>query len=174
VAESSGKIRVIVAKAGLDGHDRGAKVVARALRDAGVEVIYTGLHQTPEQIVSAAIQEDVDAVGLSVLSGAHMTLFARVIELLKEQDAGDIVVFGGGIIPDADIPELTALGVAKIFTPGAPTTDIVAWVRESLGPRRAALPAPGAAVGRSPHALRHAGPLLDRAKVGGTNRAFRM
>jgi methylmalonyl-CoA mutase, C-terminal domain len=138
VADSAGKIRVIVAKAGLDGHDRGAKVVARALRDAGVEVIYTGLHQTPEQIVAAAIQEDVDAIGLSVLSGAHMTLFARVIELLKEQDAADIVVFGGGIIPDTDIAELTAMGVAKIFTPGAPTTDIVAWVRESLGPRRAA------------------------------------
>jgi isobutyryl-CoA mutase small subunit len=138
VADSAGKIRVIVAKAGLDGHDRGAKVVARALRDAGVEVIYTGLHQTPEQIVAAAIQEDVDAVGLSVLSGAHMTLFARVIELLKERDAADIVVFGGGIIPEADIAELTAMGVAKIFTPGAPTTDIVAWVRDALGPRRAA------------------------------------
>ena len=138
MAEISGKIRVIVAKAGLDGHDRGAKVVARALRDAGVEVIYTGLHQTPEQIVAAAIQEDVDAIGLSVLSGAHMTLFARVIELLKEQDAEEIVVFGGGIIPDADITELTQLGVAKIFTPGAPTTDIVAWVNKTLGPRRAA------------------------------------
>jgi methylmalonyl-CoA mutase, C-terminal domain len=126
-------IRVIVAKAGLDGHDRGAKVVARALRDAGMEVIYTGLHQTPEQIVAAAIQEDVDAVGLSILSGAHMTLFARVIDLLKERDAADIVVFGGGIIPDADIAELSAMGVAKIFTPGAPTTDIVAWVRAELG-----------------------------------------
>ena len=133
MAETAGKIRVIVAKAGLDGHDRGAKVVARALRDAGVEVIYTGLHQTPEQIVAAAIQEDVDAVGLSVLSGAHMTLFPRVIELLKEQGAGDIVVFGGGIIPDADITELSRMGVAKIFTPGAPTTDIVAWVRAELG-----------------------------------------
>ena len=125
---SSGKIRVIVAKAGLDGHDRGAKVVARALRDAGVEVIYTGLHQTPEQIVAAAIQEDVDAVGLSVLSGAHMTLFPRVMELLKENGADDIVVFGGGIIPGADVAALTAQGVAKIFTPGASTTDIVAWV----------------------------------------------
>lgn len=133
----AGKIRVIVAKAGLDGHDRGAKVVARALRDAGVEVIYTGLHQTPEQIVAAAIQEDVDAVGLSVLSGAHMTLFARVVELLKERGAGDIVVFGGGIIPDADIAELANLGVAKIFTPGAPTTDIVAWVNETLSARSA-------------------------------------
>jgi methylmalonyl-CoA mutase C-terminal domain/subunit len=138
VADSAGKIRVIVAKAGLDGHDRGAKVVARALRDAGVEVIYTGLHQTPEQIVAAAIQEDVDAIGLSVLSGAHMTLFARVIELLRDQDAADIVVFGGGIIPDSDIAQLAAMGVAKIFTPGAPTTDIVAWVRATLGPRRAA------------------------------------
>jgi methylmalonyl-CoA mutase, C-terminal domain len=135
---SAGKIRVIVAKAGLDGHDRGAKVVARALRDAGVEVIYTGLHQTPEQIVSAAIQEDVDAVGLSVLSGAHMTLFPRVIELLKEQGADDIVVFGGGIIPDADIAELSRLGVARIFTPGASTTEIVAWVNEKLNPRHAA------------------------------------
>jgi methylmalonyl-CoA mutase C-terminal domain/subunit len=138
VTETQGKIRVIVAKAGLDGHDRGAKVVARALRDAGVEVIYTGLHQTPEQIVAAAIQEDVDAVGLSVLSGAHMTLFPRVIELLKEQNAADIVVFGGGIIPDADITELTSLGVAKIFTPGASTADIVAWVNEALASRHAA------------------------------------
>ena len=134
----AGKIRVIVAKAGLDGHDRGAKVVARALRDAGVEVIYTGLHQTPEQIVAAAIQEDVAAIGLSVLSGAHMTLFGRVIELLKERNASDIVVFGGGIIPGADIEELTRLGVAKIFTPGAPTTDIVAWVNEALGSPTAA------------------------------------
>ena len=114
----SSRIRVVVAKPGLDGHDRGAKVVARALRDAGMEVIYTGLHQTPEQIVETAIQEDADAVGLSVLSGAHMTLFRRVLELLAERDATDIVVFGGGIIPDADIPELERLGVAKIFTPG--------------------------------------------------------
>ena len=127
------KIRVIVAKVGLDGHDRGAKVVARALRDAGVEVIYTGLHQTPEQIVAAAIQEDVDAVGLSILSGAHMTLFRRVIDLLAERGAGDIVVFGGGIIPGADIEELYRMGVARIFTPGAPTTGIVAWVRTELG-----------------------------------------
>jgi methylmalonyl-CoA mutase C-terminal domain/subunit len=134
----TGKIRVIVAKAGLDGHDRGAKVVARALRDAGVEVIYTGLHQTPEQIVAAAIQEDVDAVGLSVLSGAHMTLFPRVLELLKGNGADDIVVFGGGIIPDADITALTTQGVAKIFTPGASTTDIVNWVNEVLAPRHAA------------------------------------
>jgi methylmalonyl-CoA mutase, C-terminal domain len=127
------RIRVIVAKAGLDGHDRGAKVVARALRDAGVEVIYTGLHQTPEQIVAAAIQEDVDAVGLSILSGAHMTLFGRVVELLRERDASDIVVFGGGIIPDADVEELTRMGVAKIFTPGASTTEVVDWVRSALG-----------------------------------------
>ena len=114
-------IRVVVAKPGLDGHDRGAKVVARALRDAGMEVVYTGLHQTPEQIVEAAIQEDADVVGLSVLSGAHLTLFARVVELLRERDAADIIVFGGGIIPADDIPELEALGVARIFTPGATT-----------------------------------------------------
>ena len=126
-------VRVVVAKPGLDGHDRGAKVVARALRDAGVEVIYTGLHQTPEQIVETAIQEDADAVGLSVLSGAHMTLFARVLELLRERDAADITVFGGGIIPEADLPELEQLGVAKIFTPGATTTDIIDWVRTNLG-----------------------------------------
>jgi methylmalonyl-CoA mutase C-terminal domain/subunit len=125
----SSRIRVVVAKPGLDGHDRGAKVVARALRDAGMEVIYTGLHQTPEQIVETAIQEDAHAVGLSVLSGAHMTLFPRVVEMLKERGAGDIVVFGGGIIPDADIPELERLGVAKVFTPGATTHSIVDWVR---------------------------------------------
>jgi methylmalonyl-CoA mutase C-terminal domain/subunit len=126
-------IRVVIAKPGLDGHDRGAKVVARALRDAGVEVIYTGLHQTPEQIVAAALQEDADAIGLSVLSGAHMTQFARVLELLKERDATDIVVFGGGIIPDEDIAELSRMGVARIFTPGAATTEIVDWVRATLG-----------------------------------------
>ncbi len=126
-------IRVIIAKPGLDGHDRGAKVVARALRDAGVEVIYTGLHQTPEQIVAAALQEDADAIGLSVLSGAHMTQFSRVLELLREQNATDIVVFGGGIIPDADIAQLEQLGVAKIFTPGAATTEIVDWVAATLG-----------------------------------------
>ncbi len=125
-------IRVIIAKPGLDGHDRGAKVVARALRDAGVEVIYTGLHQTPEQIVAAAIQEDADAIGLSILSGAHMTQFSKVLELLREQDATDITVFGGGIIPDADIAELEAMGVAKIFTPGAPTQQIVQWVNSAL------------------------------------------
>lgn len=127
-----GRIRVVVAKPGLDGHDRGVKVVARALRDAGMEVIYTGLHQTPEQIVQTAIQEDAAAIGLSVLSGAHMTLFARVIELLREQGADDIIVFGGGIIPDADIPELQRMGVAKIFTPGTPTQEIVEWVRATV------------------------------------------
>ena len=131
-------IRVIIAKPGLDGHDRGAKVVARALRDAGVEVIYTGLHQTPEQIVAAALQEDADAIGLSVLSGAHMTQFARVLELLKERDAEDIVVFGGGIIPDADLQPLAELGVHKIFTPGATTTEIVEWVRTNVGDASAA------------------------------------
>ncbi len=130
---SESPLRIVVAKPGLDGHDRGAKVIARALRDAGMEVVYTGLHQTPEQIVEASIQEDADAVGLSVLSGAHMTLFAKTIELLKERDAADIVVFGGGIIPEADIPELTRLGVAKVFTPGATTTEIVAWVKDNVG-----------------------------------------
>jgi methylmalonyl-CoA mutase C-terminal domain/subunit len=128
-------VRVVVAKPGLDGHDRGAKVVARALRDAGVEVVYTGLHQTPEQIVETAIQEDADAIGMSVLSGAHMTLFARVVELLAERDASDIVVFGGGIIPEADLPELEKMGVAKVFTPGATTGEIVGWVRAHLGER---------------------------------------
>ncbi len=134
----TGVIRVVVAKPGLDGHDRGAKVVARALRDAGMEVIYTGLHQTPEQIVETAIQEDADAIGLSVLSGAHMTLFRRVIELLDERDARDIVVFGGGIIPDADIPELKAMGVAEVFTPGTPTGRIVDWVTSHISPADAA------------------------------------
>lgn len=126
------RIRVVIAKPGLDGHDRGAKVVARALRDAGMEVIYTGLHQTPEQIVETAIQEDAHAVGLSVLSGAHLTLFRRVTQLLAERDAGDIVVFGGGIIPEADIPELAQMGVAKVFTPGATTESIVEWVRGNV------------------------------------------
>ena len=126
------RIRVVVAKPGLDGHDRGAKVVARALRDAGMEVVYTGLHQTPEQIVETAVQEDADAIGLSVLSGAHMTLFRRVVELLAERDASDIVVFGGGIIPADDIAELEALGVAKIFTPGATTASIIEWVRANV------------------------------------------
>ena len=128
----SGPIRVVVAKPGLDGHDRGAKVIARALRDAGMEVIYTGLHQTPEQIVDTAIQEDADGIGLSILSGAHMTLCAKVVELLRERDAADIVVFGGGIIPDDDIPQLKALGVAEIFTPGTPTRDVVGWVESHL------------------------------------------
>ncbi|GAA2117707.1 cobalamin B12-binding domain-containing protein [Actinomadura alba] len=128
----SAPIRVVIAKPGLDGHDRGAKVVARALRDAGMEVIYTGLHQTPEQIVEAALQEDAAAIGLSILSGAHMTLFAKLVKLLEERDATDIVVFGGGIIPDDDIPELERLGVAKIFTPGATTQEIVEWVRAKV------------------------------------------
>jgi methylmalonyl-CoA mutase C-terminal domain/subunit len=132
---ATGRIRVVVAKPGLDGHDRGAKVVARALRDAGVEVIYTGLHQTPEMIVETAVQEDADAIGLSVLSGAHMTLFARVLELLADRDSRDIIVFGGGIIPEADLPELERLGVAKVFTPGATTTEIIDWVRANLGER---------------------------------------
>jgi methylmalonyl-CoA mutase C-terminal domain/subunit len=131
-SQMQARIRVVVAKPGLDGHDRGAKVVARALRDAGMEVVYTGLHQTPEQIVETAIQEDADAVGLSVLSGAHMTLFRRVLELLAERDAGDIVVFGGGIIPADDIAELEKLGVAKIFTPGATTASIIEWVRANV------------------------------------------
>jgi methylmalonyl-CoA mutase C-terminal domain/subunit len=126
-------IRVVVAKPGLDGHDRGAKVVARALRDAGMEVIYTGLHQTPEQIVATALQEDAQAIGLSVLSGAHMTLFKKVVELLADSDSKDIVVFGGGIIPDADIAPLKEIGVAEVFTPGTPTSVIVDWVTEHVG-----------------------------------------
>jgi methylmalonyl-CoA mutase C-terminal domain/subunit len=128
-----GNIRVIIAKAGLDGHDRGAKIVARALRDAGLEVVYTGLHQSPEQIVAAALQEDVDGIGLSILSGAHMTLFSRVLALLAECHATDIVVFGGGIVPENDILELEQAGVARIFTPGAPLNEIVSWVRGTLG-----------------------------------------
>ena len=127
------RIRVVIAKPGLDGHDRGAKIVARALRDAGMEVVYTGLHQTPEQIVETVVQEDADAVGLSVLSGAHMTLFARLAELLRERGVDDVVVFGGGIIPDADLPQLAELGVAQVFTPGATTEAIVSWVREHVG-----------------------------------------
>ncbi len=130
--------RILIAKPGLDGHDRGAKVVARALRDAGCEVIYSGLHQTPEQIVETAIQEDVDAIGLSVLSGAHMTLFPRVVDLLAERDAADIVVFGGGIIPDQDIPILEEKGLARIFTPGAPLTEITEWVNQAFEDRSAA------------------------------------
>ena len=130
---TAARLRIVVAKPGLDGHDRGAKVVARALRDAGMEVIYTGLHQTPEQIVETVIQEDADCVGLSVLSGAHMTLFAKVMALLAARGADDVVVFGGGIIPADDIPELEALGVAKIFTPGTTTASIVEWVRAHVG-----------------------------------------
>ena len=126
------KIRVVVAKPGLDGHDRGAKIIARALRDAGMEVIYTGLHQTPEQIVETVLQEDADAVGLSILSGAHMTLVPRVIELLREQDAGDVLVTVGGTIPNQDIPKLKELGVAEVFTPGAPTQGIIDFI-EAVG-----------------------------------------
>jgi methylmalonyl-CoA mutase C-terminal domain/subunit len=129
------KIRILVAKPGLDGHDRGAKVVARALADAGHEVIYTGLHQTPEMIAAAAVQEDVDAVGLSIMSGAHMTLFPAVIDALRARDAGDVLVFGGGIIPDDDLPELTRIGVAKIFKPGASTQEIAKWVADAIVPR---------------------------------------
>jgi methylmalonyl-CoA mutase C-terminal domain/subunit len=126
--DTTRRIRIVVGKPGLDGHDRGAKIVARALRDAGHEVIYTGLHQTPEQIVETAIQEDADLIGLSVLSGAHMTLFKKLVELLEERDARDIVLFGGGIIPEEDIPLLNEIGVAKVFTPGAATTEITEWV----------------------------------------------
>jgi len=128
-------LRILVAKPGLDGHDRGAKIIARALRDAGMEVIYTGLHQTPEMIVSAAVQEDVDAIGLSIMSGAHMTLFPAVIDLLREKGAADIGVFGGGIIPDEDIPRLKQLGVAEIFTPGSAMQDIVQWIRGHIQAR---------------------------------------
>ena len=134
MAASSRKIRVVVAKPGLDGHDRGAKIIARALRDAGMEVIYTGLHQTPEQIVETVLQEDADAVGLSILSGAHMTLVPRVIELLRAQDAGDVVVTVGGTIPNQDIPELKELGVAEVFTPGTTTAHIVEWVTAHVAP----------------------------------------
>lgn len=128
--------RVVIAKPGLDGHDRGAKVIARALRDGGFEVIYTGLHQTPEQVAETVIQEDADAVGLSLLSGAHMTLFPRIIELLKEKGAGDVIVFGGGIIPDADIPKLKEMGVEGVFTPGAPMQTIVEWLTEALSAKK--------------------------------------
>ncbi len=133
MSATTNKLRIVVAKPGLDGHDRGAKVVARALRDAGMEVVYTGLHQTPEQIVETAIAEDADAVGLSVLSGAHMTLFKKVRDLLTERDADDIVVFGGGIIPEADVEPLAEIGVKKVFTPGARTAEIVEWVRSNVG-----------------------------------------
>jgi methylmalonyl-CoA mutase, C-terminal domain len=133
-ARDSAPLRIVVAKPGLDGHDRGAKVVARALRDAGMEVIYTGLHQTPEQIVRTALAEDADAIGLSVLSGAHMTLFARVVDLLKAERADDIVVFGGGIIPEADRAPLSAMGVAAVFTPGSSMAEVVDWVRVNVRP----------------------------------------
>jgi methylmalonyl-CoA mutase C-terminal domain/subunit len=129
------KIRILMAKAGLDGHDRGVKVVARAMRDAGLEVIYTGLHQTPEQVVRAAVDEDVDAIGLSLLSGAHMTLFPRILELLRSEDAGDILLFGGGTIPDDDVRTLKQLGVAELFTPGASTIEIVGWVKKNVRPK---------------------------------------
>ncbi len=131
------RLRILVAKPGLDGHDRGAKIIARALRDAGFEVIYTGLHQTPEMIAEAAAQEDVDAIGLSILSGAHMTLFPAVIGLLKEKGIDDVVVFGGGIVPPEDMPELKKAGVRAIFTPGARTEDIINWVRANVHPREA-------------------------------------
>jgi methylmalonyl-CoA mutase C-terminal domain/subunit len=129
------KLRLLVGKVGLDGHDRGAKIIARAFRDAGFEVIYTGLHQTPEMVVATAIQEDVDAVSLSILSGAHNYLFPKVIELLRERGAHDVAVFGGGIVPDEDMPALKAAGVLEIFTPGASTEDVIAWVRANIKPR---------------------------------------
>lgn len=129
------RLRILVAKPGLDGHDRGAKIIARALRDGGFEVIYTGLHQTPEMIAEAAVQEDVDAVGLSILSGAHMTLFPEVMRLLKEKGASDVTVFGGGIVPDEGAAKLKKMGVAQIFTPGSSTEDIIKWVRENVKPR---------------------------------------
>jgi methylmalonyl-CoA mutase C-terminal domain/subunit len=135
VAATTRKIRVVVAKPGLDGHDRGAKIIARALRDAGMEVIYTGLHQTPEQIVETVIQEDADAVGLSILSGAHMTLVPKVVELLAAQGINDVLVTVGGTIPSDDIPELKALGVAAVFTPGAPTQDIIDFIQGAVKPR---------------------------------------
>jgi methylmalonyl-CoA mutase, C-terminal domain len=133
------RYRVVIAKPGLDGHDRGAKVIARALRDAGFEVIYTGLHQTPEQVVETALQEDADAVGLSLLSGAHMTLFPRIIELLRDRGIGDVILFGGGIIPEADIPQLEEIGVAALFTPGTPLATIDQWLETALDEREAQL-----------------------------------
>src|SRR5437660_8451650 len=135
-SRTAGKIRVVVAKPGLDGHDRGAKIIARALRDAGMEVIYTGLHQTPEQIVETVIQEDADAVGLSILSGAHMTLVPRILELLKEQGAGDVVVTAGGTIPSDDVEELKQQGVAEIFTPGTSTQEAIEFIRDAVASRR--------------------------------------
>ena len=132
---SERRLRILIAKPGLDGHDRGAKIIARALRDGGFEVIYTGLHQTPEMIVEAALQEDVDAIGLSILSGAHMTLFPAVLTLLRQRGVEDLPIFGGGIIPPEDIAELKGQGVCEIFTPGASTEDIIAWARATLRPR---------------------------------------
>jgi len=129
---AEGRIRVLLAKPGLDGHDRGVKVIARALRDAGMEVIYTGLRQTPEQVVAAAVQEDVDAIGLSILSGAHMTLFPRVVELAKQEGIDDVIIFGGGIIPDEDIPRLKQLGVSEVFTPGARMEEIIHFIRNNV------------------------------------------
>jgi len=134
--KTSRKVRILVGKPGLDGHDRGAKIIARALRDAGVEVIYTGLHQTPEMIVSAAAQEDVDGIGLSILSGAHNYLFPRIVQLLREKKMGDVVLFGGGIIPDDDIPKLVKKGVDRVFTPGTPIQEIVDYVNERIHPRK--------------------------------------
>lgn len=135
MADSPRKLRILVAKPGLDGHDRGAKVVARALADAGYEVVYTGLHQTPEMIAAAAVQESVDAVGLSIMSGAHMTLFPAVMEALKQRGATDLIVFGGGIVPKEDIAKLSELGVSKIFTPGASTQEIIDWVESTVRPK---------------------------------------
>lgn len=136
---SKTRLRLLIGKVGLDGHDRGAKIIARAFRDAGHEVIYTGLHQTAEQVVATALQEDVDAIGLSILSGAHNTLFPKVVNLLREKGAGDIIVFGGGIIPDEDIPGLLSAGVSRIFTPGTTTTETVKYLEEEVAPKRAAL-----------------------------------
>jgi methylmalonyl-CoA mutase C-terminal domain/subunit len=133
--DSARRIRILVAKPGLDGHDRGARVIARAFRDAGFEVVYTGLHQTPEQIVAAAVQEDVDLIGLSVLSGAHMTLFKRVLELLRANKADDVMIIGGGIIPQEDVPKLKKLGIKELFLPGTPLDNIVGWVRDNVKPR---------------------------------------
>ena len=133
---SGSSVRLLVGKVGLDGHDRGAKIIARALRDAGFEVIYTGLHQSPEMVVASALQEDVDGIGLSILSGAHLTLFPKILRLLKEQGSDDVVVFGGGIIPDEDAPKLVEAGVKAIFTPGTTTQQVVDWVRQNVVPRR--------------------------------------
>jgi methylmalonyl-CoA mutase C-terminal domain/subunit len=136
VTAGTKKVRLLVGKVGLDGHDRGAKIIARALRDAGFEVIYTGLHQTPEMVVATALQEDVDGIGLSILSGAHLTLFPKILRLLKDKDSGDIVVFGGGIIPDEDAPRLLEAGVRALFTPGASTRQVIDWVQQNVVPRR--------------------------------------